>query len=203
MGKCLIISGGEFEPVKQTKYDYVIACDKGYKYSIDMEILPDVVIGDFDSLTSEIPDNIPVIRLPKIKDDTDTMYAVKHALSVGYKEITICCAFGGRFDHSLSNIQTAAYILNNGGNPEIIGKDTSVYMIKDSSIELEPIENTYISVFSYSEYSSGVTLKNLKYELDNAELTDSFPVGVSNEWKSGLAKIEVKNGTLLIVISKE
>ena len=68
---CLIIAGGEYAPVNKTEYDYVIACDKGYKYALDMDIVPDLVIGDFDSLDINVKKDTPVIKLPKIKDDTD------------------------------------------------------------------------------------------------------------------------------------
>ena len=148
---CLIIAGGEFAPVDKTEYDYVIACDKGYKYALDMGIVPDVIVGDFDSLDMEVNTNIPIIKLPKVKDDTDTLYAIKYAIDKGYKDITVCCAFGGRFDHSIANIQAAAYILESGGTPRITGKDTEVYMIKDSGIKLLPLAGSYISIFSYSE----------------------------------------------------
>ena len=200
---CLIIAGGEFAPVDKTEYDYVIACDKGYKYALEMGIIPDIIIGDFDSLDINVQKDIPVIRLPEIKDDTDTLYAIRYALDKGYNDITVCCALGGRFDHSIANIQAAAFILENDGKPRIIGKDTDVYMIKDSGIKLLPLAGSYISIFSYSEKCTGVTLRNLKYEITDAEITNSFPIGVSNEWKALPGYIEVKQGTLLIVISKK
>ena len=203
MGKCLIITGGDYAPVNTENYDYIIACDKGYEYACRMGIRPDTVIGDFDSFSGTVDNSLNIITLPAEKDDTDTMYAVRHALSLGHRNISICCALGGRLDHTIANIQTAAYITGHGGSVCITGTDSSLYMIRDSAIELARAAGAYISIFSYSGKASGVTLRGLKYGLEDAVLTDSYPLGVSNEWKDDNAFIEVKNGVLCIIISKK
>ncbi|MDO4938761.1 MAG: thiamine diphosphokinase [Lachnospiraceae bacterium] len=203
MKKCLIISGGDFAPIENKMYDFIIACDRGYSYALQMNITPDLIIGDFDSYDGEFSDNIEVIRLPEEKDDTDTMHAVKYAMQNGYQDITICCAFGGRLDHTYANIQTASYISEHGGHPCIIGKDTVLYIIRNTSMNITRSNDSYISVFSYSQKCTGVSLKGLKYAADNIEMTSSFPLGVSNEWAEPQATVSVKSGTLLIIISKK
>lgn len=203
MKKCLLVSGGEFAPVKNiNEYDFVIACDKGYEHCKRMGIQPDLVIGDLDSYEGTIDKDIELMKLNPIKDDTDTMSAVRYALEKGYTNITICCAFGGRFDHSMANIQTAAFIIENGGTPKILGKGTKVFCIKNTSITLRKEENCYLSVFSVSDKSSGVTIQGAKYNVSDIEITNTFPLGVSNEWVDDSAFIEVKQGLLLIVISE-
>ena len=72
-------------------------------------------------------------------------------------------------------------------------------MIKDSEIEFPSKENGFISVFSLSDKSEGVTISGLKYEIENAELTNNFPLGVSNEYIGKPSKISVKKGILLII----
>lgn len=201
MGKCLIIAGGEYEAVPEDNYEYIIACDKGYEYARRMNVIPDIVVGDFDSYCGEIDKSIKTVRLPKVKDDTDTVYAVRYAMEHGHKDITICCAFGGRLDHTVANIQTAAYIIEHYGTIRLFGNKTQIYMIKNSSISIDRVKDSYISVFSYSNSCSGVTLKGFKYEIENTELVNSFPLGVSNEWKEQTGYIEVKDGTVCIVIS--
>ena len=201
MKSALIISGGDFAPIDNKTYDLVIACDKGYSYAVKMNISPDIVLGDFDSYTGEICKNIKTITLPKVKDDTDTMYAIKYALENGYKDITVCCAFGGRLDHTYANMQSAAYISENGGIPHFVGKGAELYMINNSSITLPKIERHSISIFSYSDNCKGVSLKGLKYGLSDSELTNGFPLGVSNEWTDDTAEISVRSGLLCIIIS--
>lgn len=203
MKKCLIIAGGEFSPVDINEYEYIIACDKGYEYAQKLGVKPDAVIGDLDSYTGQVDKNINLIKLPLEKDDTDTMYAVRYAFKHDYRDITICCAFGGRLDHTYANIQTAAYIVSHNGLAHLTGIDNEMYMIKDSIITLPPVKDSYISVFSYSDKCTGVTLRGCKYGLYDAELTSAFPVGVSNEWNDTAAAIEVKSGILCIIISKK
>ena len=203
MKKCLIVSGGEFEKIENVdSYDLIIACDKGYKYCGKSGFVPNVVIGDFDSYDGEIDKNIEVIKLNPIKDDTDTMSAVRYALKKGCGEITICCAFGGRFDHSMANIQTASFILDKGGKPIITGIDTAVYGVRDGEIRIPKKENCYISIFALSDKCEGVSIKGTKYLMEDGVITNSFPIGTSNEWIADEAFIRVKKGTLIAVVSK-
>ena len=109
----LIISGGDYFPIPDLSCDYVIACDLGYLHAEKMGIRPDLILGDFDS--APVPDGkIPVEQHPVRKDDTDTMLAVKKALSLGYADLVMACAFGGRLDHAYANIQAGAYAAEQG-----------------------------------------------------------------------------------------
>ena len=197
---CLIIAGGEFNKVDTADYDYVIACDRGYDYALRMGITPDIVIGDLDSITSEIKADANVIRLPAEKDDTDTMYAIKYATDKGCKILHVCCAFGGRFDHSIANLQAAAFAADRKVKTELSGVGTKLYVLRDESIELNKTDESYISVFALSDICEGVSLKGLKYELESAQLSNRYPLGVSNEWKDDICRIEVKKGILAVII---
>ena len=108
---CLIVSGGAFAPLPEDLRapDFVIACDRGWQYAARLGVTPDLIVGDFDSAAAPRA-GAPVERLPTRKDDTDTMYAARRATELGYRNVAVCCAFGGRLDHTLANIQTAAWI---------------------------------------------------------------------------------------------
>lgn len=201
---CLIISGGEFFSVSkdEIKADFVVACDTGYDYAKKIGIVPNVVIGDFDSVENEIDENIEQIKFSSEKDDTDTLCAVKYAIKNGASEIKIIFAFGGRFDHSFSNIQTGVFAVKNGIKVSLLGKNEKAYIIRNSSIEIKREKNCYLSVFSLSDESRGVSESGTKYTLKDAKLTNDFPLGISNEWKSNKAIISVKNGILMILVEK-
>ena len=79
---CLIISGAPecYFPVSFTKADFVIACDAGYIHAQRADIVPDVIIGDFDSYLGDLPGGVEIIRTKPEKDDTDTMMALKLAI---------------------------------------------------------------------------------------------------------------------------
>jgi len=203
-GKCLIISGGEFAPIEESAgdFDLIIACDKGLENARMAGIRPALVIGDFDSYKNDVND-IPVIRLPVMKDDTDTVSAVKYAIGEGFTDITVSCAFGGRFDHSIANLQTAAYIAERGCRAKICGKDTILRAVKDGGITIQKEDGYTLSVFSLSDRCENVSIYGTLYTVEKAVLTNSFPLGVSNSWTAESAHISVGRGTLIIILSRD
>jgi len=211
--KCLIIVGGEYAPFREDiSFDYVIACDKGFEYADRMGIRYDIVLGDFDSASSTPHSDVPVITLPAEKDDTDTIYAVKYAIEQGYDDIYVSCAFGGRLDHTIANVQTAAFIARQGKMAHFYGTDTELHCFsacsdavsaddRKVSMTINRREKTHLSVFSLSEKCTGVSILGTKYELKDATITNHFPIGVSNEWKDSAATISIKDGIIAIVLS--
>lgn len=208
---CLIISGGEYNTVDAFSWDFVIACDKGFEYAERMKIKPDVWIGDFDSYKKEPSFDGQLIKLPIEKDDTDTISAIKYAIEKGCEFIHVCCAFGGRLDHTVANIQAASFAVDKGVRITMSGLNTVLYTVKNDSINLYCNADSYVSVFSLTDKSIGVTLKGLKYSLDNTTLTNSFPLGVSNECsfenkkpgEPSLVPVEVKEGILAVIVCKK
>ncbi len=212
--KCLIISGGAFSPLpflyketidreekeKTDKSIFVIACDSGYQNAKKMGIRPDLIVGDFDS--APCPDtDIPISKYPTRKDDTDTMLAIRHAMDAGYKDITIICALGGRLDHAYANIQAAAFVAANGGICRIL-EDTEKITVFNGR-EIFPKRNGYsLSVFSLTDKAEGVTIKGTKYEVENADMNNVYPIGTSNVWVKNEAEIYVKTGILVVIESK-
>ncbi len=201
--KCLIITGGEFSPFAEEKTDpdLVIACDRGWQHAEKLGIAYDIAIGDFDSAPAPGGD-IPVITHPVKKDDTDTMLAARYALEHDYKDITIGCAFGGRLDHALANIQTASFIVSNGGTAALYGNDTFAYAFTKALRSFPRREGYSFSVFSLSDRCTGVSIQGALYECDDIELTSSFPLGVSNGWRLDEIKLSVNEGIILVVESR-
>ncbi|MCR4671636.1 MAG: thiamine diphosphokinase [Lachnospiraceae bacterium] len=202
MKRCVIISGGEYSPsVKINENDYIIACDKGYEYALKMGAEPDLVIGDFDSLSAEtVPKG--TIRLPREKDVTDTFAGVSRALDMGFEEIVICCALGKRADHELANYQTAAYAAGNGARVRIDSGDNAIYFLPPGVIRIPKQEGWALSVLSFTDKCEGVTISGTKYKLESAVLTNTFPLGTSNEWESPEAVISHESGILTVIRAK-
>ena len=199
---CLIISGGDFSPFEVPAGAFVIACDRGYDYARSCGVRPDLVVGDFDSYSGEVEPGVPVQKLPVEKDDTDTMSALRYALNRGCREITLVCALGGRLDHLLANLQAAVFAAKQGAALRILGADTEILTLRCGTLRLPRKEGWSLSVFAAENRCWGVSISGAKYELQNAELTNDFPLGVSNEWVADDAEISVREGTLLIVLSR-
>lgn len=200
--RCLIISGGEFSPIEDyTDSDYVIACDKGYEYATGCGIKPDLTLGDFDSYSGKV-ENCEVYRCQPEKDDTDTMLAVKKALKMGYRRLSLRCALGGRVDHLIANIQTFSYAAKHGAVMDITDSNNILFSLNPGSYSVSRREGFSLSVFSLSDCCTGVCLEGLKYPLNDARISSSFPIGVSNEWTEAEGKISFKSGIMLVVMSR-
>jgi len=200
--RCVIIAGSPiFATIDITEDDFIIAVDSGYSHALAAGITPDVIMGDFDSFAGETDKKIKIVKAPVMKDDTDTMLAVKYALAQGYKKFVLLGGTGGRLDHQTANISVCAYIAEQGGFCEITDDNNIVYAIKNSRICLNKKEGWAVSVFAFSDRAEGVTLEGLKYPLTNATLANTFPLGVSNEFACDKATVEVKKGILLVILS--
>ena len=202
MKTCFVIGAGEFfeDSLDVRSGDMVIAADGGYVHLEKLGIVPDLIMGDFDS--SEKPEFPNIAVFNSEKDDTDTGLCVEYGLENGFRDFRIYAGYGGRFDHTFANIQTLVKIAKVGGRGFIFGKDVVLTVIS-SEIEFDESFSGMISVFSVGDRAEGVCEEGLKYSLDKATLTNDFPLGVSNEFTGKRAKISVKEGFLLIVYERQ
>ena len=185
---------------------YVICADGGYDIALSNGIKPDLILGDFDSTHRSLPDDTEIKRFSPEKDYTDLDLAIRTAAEAGFSELTIIGGIGGRLDHTVANLQLLyrydrcfdELTMLDGANRCFI-VDSS----KNGSITLSCEPDSYLSVFSVAERSVGVTIEGAKYEICDHTLTRDFPLGVSNEFARKNTVISVKDGILLIVLSKK
>ena len=197
---CAVVGAGDFFETTSDfeKTDVVIAADGGYESLKRIHVQPDLLVGDFDSLT--VPPSIEnVLRLPKEKDDTDMLACVKEGMKQGCRFFYLYGGTGGRFDHTIANVQLLSFLAKQGCQGILVSEKTYSTVIVDGSIRIQKNKDGYVSVFCLSDKSTGVTLNGLKYPLTEADLTNDFPLGVSNEFVENEAVITVENGMLMIV----
>lgn len=200
---CYIFGAGEFSPCEITlsNEDLVIAADGGYDHLIHMGLRADIVLGDFDSVTSnEVWEDTICEKYtyPAEKDDTDMMLAIRLGLSRGYNTYAIYGGLGGRLDHTIANIQALSFLAAKGANAVLYHKNYELTVIKNSSYTIPKDITGYVSIFSLSDKSENVTIRGLKYEISGLTLLNTFPLGVSNETTGKKGIISVEKGTLLI-----
>ena len=208
MSRCVVVGGAKINNYEFAKNhiidgDFVIYCDGGLYHMEKLEAHPDLIVGDFDSHVN--PNlNVETIVLPTVKDDTDTVYAVKEAAKRGFSDFILLGALGGRFDHTLGNLAMLLYLEEQGLRGMLVddfseitllsaeGSMGGTYRVSDDC--------KYFSVLSAMPKACGITIKNAKYEVEDAEITSSFPIGVSNEVIKGKeAEISVKSGKVFII----
>lgn len=215
---CIIITayieGRIKEIVNIDDYDCVICADNGYFWALQEEILPDLIIGDFDSLKDDslLPNSstptksyTEILRLPVEKDYTDTHVCIQEAVNRGFKHICIVGGIGGRLDHTLANLQSIAWATDSFSDLEIymLDKKNRIALLKNSEITLHGKPGETFSLISFSESCTGVNVKNAKWCLENAILTNHFPLGTSNEFLEAPCRISVEKGELLVIRSMD
>lgn len=200
---CYIVAAGDWygDVIEKREQDLVIAVDGGYDHILQMGIVPDLIIGDFDSVQSVLPDE-HVIALNPVKDETDTLYAIGVAKERGYQNIVIYGGTGGRrISHTIANLQTLSYYEDLF--IVLVDQEEAIFLVKNGSVRFSKACEGYLSVFSITEKSYGVTEQGLKYEIEGAQLSASFPIGVSNEFLGVESSISVEKGTLLVAMDKK
>ena len=201
---CYIVGAGEdcgldFSPRSE---DLVIAADGGYAALRTAGIAPDVVIGDFDSLGAA-PREEHVITLPTVKDVTDTYAAIDYGKKQGYEVFYLYGCTGGRVDHTLANIQTAAELVRNGMRGVIVGKTQIITAISAETVVFSEKSTGFLTVLAHTDICEGVSLKGLKYELEKARLSNCFPLGVSNEFVGKEASVTIGCGIAILVFDRK
>lgn len=197
---CIVVGAGDFFETKIEKgeNDLIIAADGGLLNLEKIGVTPDIVVGDFDSL-GYVPKYENIITLNRDKDITDTWAGIEEGIKRGYKNFRIYGGTGGRESHTFANIQNLIKLTKMGFYGEMISENEVITAVKNGEIAFDKNHKGFISVFAYSDKAEGVSLKNLKYELDNVILTNGEPLGVSNEFIGAEAKVGVKNGIILII----
>lgn len=180
----------------------VIAADGGMRYLNEARVQPNLVMGDFDSL-GYVPKGSNIISFPSRKDETDTMLCVKQALSLYANTIVIYGGLGGRFDHSIANLQTLKYIAEQGARGYLVGDGSIVTAFVNGGICFDQNLSGFVSVFAFGGVASGVILRGLKYPLYHAILNDGNPIGTSNEFEGIPSSVYVQSGCLLVTWSGE
>ncbi len=200
MGICYLVGAGDlYGEISQENDDIIIAADGGYDNLVRRGITPDILIGDFDSVKSEIPDTLRTIRYPVEKDETDMFLSYEAGVKLGYTEFVMLGATGGRLDHTFANISILLYAKERGHNITIMNESGMIFCLKDESISLAGNKGAKLSVFALGGIARDVTILGTKYEIEGARLTPDFPLGVSNEFTDVPARISVEDGTLLVI----
>ncbi len=207
MKRCVVIGAVDigFDAKKLIRdTDFVICADRGWQNAVKQGIRPDMIVGDFDS--SPYPENMDasVTVLPVVKDDTDTFYIARYIVENGYTDVLMLGLIGGkRIEHTIANIQTLVYFAQNRINATAMDRYSQLMVIKDGIVCLPDMADKFFSLFSMGDKAEGVSIKGAKYPLDNYTLSNFYPIGISNEFIGEDVEISVKNGSVLLVITRK
>lgn len=205
-GRCVIVAAGELEDINLIKInilpaDYVIAADAGYHYCRRAGIVPNLIVGDFDS--ADLPETeAEVIKLNPVKDATDSETALLEAEKRGFTDILFLGATGGRLDHTFANITLVAAAKHRGVCLTVLDAQHQIFALRNETAHLKRGAYKYLSVFAFGGECT-VTEKGVYYPLDRYCLSSCSALGVSNEIVKDEAEITVHTGTAIIIQSDQ
>ncbi|MCR4947637.1 MAG: thiamine diphosphokinase [Treponema sp.] len=214
MKRCVIVSAGEIRDYERARSflregDFFVFCDGGLAHAGGLCVKPDIIVGDFDSCkASDLSEYTgtagqpEIIKLPREKDDTDTMYAVRLAVERGFDDFLFLGAMGARFDHALANVSILLFLDGLGIKALLVDDYSEMQIAGERPLYIKD-NCSYFSVMTIEGNVSGVNIKNAKYPLENASLSADFQLGISNEVLPGkTAEVSVKHGRVLVIIVK-
>ena len=204
---CLIIGSVE-EPDgallrEYAKDAFIICADGGWDNARRCGITPHLLVGDFDSVRSELPQGIETIRLPEKKDDTDMLFAVREGFRRGCTSFWLTGAVGGaRFDHSIANLSVLYFIASRGGKGAILSSTCDVFLLMEGRLTLTEMAGRTVSVFPFAGPRCTVSYQGLEYPLTAYPLSADLPLGVSNRVLGQRAEIHLHEGVALVIVEK-
>ncbi|OPZ92733.1 MAG: Thiamine pyrophosphokinase [Firmicutes bacterium ADurb.Bin419] len=211
MTAVIVCSGSVVDYSYHEKYfksaKLIICVDGGARHIRNMGLVPDVLLGDLDSITEEdleyiASHNVKVVKYPSEKDMTDTEIAVNYAVERGYTEIIIIGGIGTRFDHSLGNIFLLRKMLDKGITGVIVNEHNEISLFKDR-IRILREEGFKLTLLPLTDVVEGISTKGLYYELNCEDIEMGSSRGISNEFSAEVAEITLKNGILMAIKSRD
>ena len=210
--KYIIIGSGSIEnddllTQVLARADRIVCADGGTGYLAEKKIIPDMVIGDFDSIKDNAlafiqKNNVPVLKYPVKKDASDTELAVLWAMENRASEIIMMGTTGTRLDHTLANLFLMKKIALTGIRCRIIDDHNEIFPVLDT-LTLKGKPGELLSIIPASEKVEGVTLTGVEYPLENAEISMGSSLGISNCFTRETATIKIKKGFLLVTKSRD
>ncbi|MGL4796569.1 MAG: thiamine diphosphokinase [Paraclostridium sp.] len=214
MKACIVLNGEvkdyEFleSNMKTNKYDFIICADGGARHLYKVNIVPDYILGDLDSLSYEIIDfykhnKVKFTQFPSRKNETDAELCINLASDLNVDEIYIIGALGGRIDHTIANINLLYYIKQLGINSTIQTSDEDIFLVSNETSIINGNKGDTISIIPIKGDAKGVTLEYLEYPLNNFEIKYGTPIGISNVMEKNECKITVDEGSLIVIRNKK
>jgi thiamine pyrophosphokinase len=189
--------------------DYLIGADRGAEFLLAHGRVPDLAVGDFDSIPPDMLSRIRNAARETIsfdavdKDWTDTELALREALNRGFREIRIAGGLGSRFDHSLANVHLLRQAMEREAQAVLEDEHNEIRLCGGECRLEADSRFPYVSLLPLTSTVTGVTLEGFRYPLNRATLRIGWSIGVSNILESDAGIITLSEGLLLVIRSRD
>ena len=208
--QCIILANGEMEDYEKYRSLFAggpltICADGGIRHARALGILPQVVVGDMDSVRPEdleqlTAQDVELIKYPKEKDEMDTELALMEAVKRGATSIVLLGCSGGRLDHTLAAIQMLVPVVEQGVKVQMLAKGHRLTLVTpENPARLPGNPDTILSILPLTTRVTGITSRGVKWPLTDAVFELGKPYGVSNEVTGPEVSITIKEGILLVI----
>ena len=186
------------------RVDLVVAADGGARYALDAGIVPDLVVGDMDSLGEAAAQKVEergalLEHYPIRKDKMDGHLAILAVRDRGATAVDLLCAVGGRFSALLAVPHILLASERVGLRATLVASWGQAFVLENGSRTVSGGPQDSVSVFPFTGPATGVTLEGFDYPLENARLEPGDTLGFHNELIGGAARVSVVDGVLLVI----
>lgn len=210
MNKIVLIASGPIADVESLRYvfedAYVICVDGGLHHLNQLNIIPKVIIGDFDSASDDLlksyENQAVIFSHPTRKDRTDSEIAIDYAIGLKPKEVVLLGMTGHRLDHMITNIHLLKRFWNHDILAYVLDNHNKVFYC-DGDIELKGKKGDLLSIVPLTLQVSHIKTFGLEYPLIDETLYFHESRGVSNVFSKEKVRIETGNGEFLVILSKD
>lgn len=184
--------------------DTIICADGGYNHLARIGQIPDVIIGDMDSIREERRAQCQRFVHPRKKDETDAQLALDYAMEKGFRDVRLLGALGGRrIEHELANVFMLQYAAMHGVQMVIETEFSSIFFYRGPvTFSLHGHRGDYLSLIPIGGDVTGITTHNLEYPLQDGRLRSGVPMGISNVLLDTTFTVELAEGELLVILTK-
>lgn len=207
----LILTNGSYGDYsfckREETFDYIICADRGLSHAKKLEMIPNLIVGDFDSTDLEDlmyfkEKGIQIETFNSHKDETDTELALLRAIEKGATEVTIWGGLGSRLDHSLANVHLLYKLLELKVKGKLVDPNNTVYLA-EKHIVIHGQKGDVVSLIPFAGKVRGVTTKHLEYPLENADINIGTSLGVSNLLLQNTAEVWIEEGLLIVIMAHD
>ncbi len=212
----VIVSGGVLEedfvlPILQSEEtEFIIGVDKGLVFLHEHQIVPDYIVGDFDSASEEVVNyyrehtNVPIREFHPVKDASDTENAIRLCLDMRRKSIWILGATGARIDHLWANIQSLKIAREAGAEAVILDTHNRIRLIEESMVlKRDEAYGKYFSLFPLGGTVCDFNIAGAKYPLSHHTLIPYDSLCVSNEFEEDEVTITFPFGDVILMETRD
>jgi len=189
------------------KKDLIVSADGGLRYIRSLDLIPDMIIGDLDSVSHDDVEyfedkKIEILKFPREKDQTDLEIALIELVDRNYKNILVVGALGGRTDQTLANLGLMLSFSNDEIQIEFDDGQEHIMLVRNRQVFFGKKGDT-VSLIPQCSPAKGITTSGLRYPLNGESLFPGQTRGISNEMIEKSAEINITSGTILCIHTRK